>query len=161
MGNNGLIDPKPGFSPACCFSGPVQCPATAPVAYKITVATVYTKVCQDSLTAELSWQGGCGPPAAIAGFCPRCRRRPANAVGTCRSAQGSPKHASEPKLEGEDRSSRRLWSLKSEIQSKPEVLVEDQSKCGSPKRESKPEVRVEAGSARRSRNLGFRRYCPL
>ena len=43
MGNNGLIDPKPGFSPACCFSGPVQCPAGAPVAYKfsITAATVY------------------------------------------------------------------------------------------------------------------------
>ena len=35
MGNNGLIEPKPGFSPACCLSGPVQCPATALVAYKI------------------------------------------------------------------------------------------------------------------------------
>ena len=38
MGNSGLIDPNPGLrplSPACCFSGPVQCPATAPVAYKI------------------------------------------------------------------------------------------------------------------------------
>ena len=45
MGNNGLIDQKwqPCLSPACCFSGPVQCPAAAPVAYKfsITAATVY------------------------------------------------------------------------------------------------------------------------
>ena len=43
MGCNGLIDPKPCFSPACCYSGPVQCPAGAPVAYKfsITAATVY------------------------------------------------------------------------------------------------------------------------
>ena len=35
MGNNGLIDLKPGFSQACCSSGPVQCPTAAPVAYKI------------------------------------------------------------------------------------------------------------------------------
>ena len=43
MGYNGLIDPKSGFSPACCYSGPVQCPAGASVAYKfsITAATVY------------------------------------------------------------------------------------------------------------------------
>ena len=33
--------------------------------------------------------------------------------------------------------------------SKPRVLVEDQSKCGCPKRKSKPEVRVEAGSQSR------------
>ena len=46
MGYNGLIDPKSGFSPACCYSGPVQCPAGAPVAYKfsITAATVYTGI---------------------------------------------------------------------------------------------------------------------
>ena len=53
------------------------------------------------------------------------------------------------------RRSRRPWGLKSEIlhelDSRPEVLVEDQSKRGSPKRKSKPELegRVEAGSARR------------
>ena len=35
MSNNGLIDPKPGLSSACCFSGPVQFPAAAPFAYKI------------------------------------------------------------------------------------------------------------------------------
>ena len=35
MGNNGLIDPKLGFSPASYFRGPVQCPATAPIASKI------------------------------------------------------------------------------------------------------------------------------
>ena len=35
MGNNGLIDPKPGFSSASCFSGPVQGPATVSVDYKI------------------------------------------------------------------------------------------------------------------------------
>ena len=47
MGNNGLIDLKPGFSPACCFSRPVQYPATAPVAYKIKnycSHSIHTKV---------------------------------------------------------------------------------------------------------------------
>ena len=77
----------------------------------------------------------------------------ANADGTRRSAQASPKHASKP--EGEDRSSRRPWSSKSKIspdfESKPEEHVEDQSKRGSPKRKSKSEVRVEARRSRRSK----------
>ena len=47
------------------------------------------------------------------------------------------------------------------IESKPEAVVEDQSKRGSTTPESKPKVRVEAGSARRIRNLGFQRYCRL
>ena len=47
MGNNGLIDPEQGFSQECCLSGPVQCPATAPVAYKIKNYcgySIFTKV---------------------------------------------------------------------------------------------------------------------
>ena len=103
----------------------------------------------------------------------RCHSRPppavqappqsANADGTSRSAQGIPKHMSNP--EREDPSSQRPRSLKAEIlpefELKPKLLVKDQSKCGSPKLESKPKVRVEAGSARQSRNLGFQRFCQL
>ena len=140
------------------------------------------------MTAELPGQGGSGRLpvcarfgrllAASAGARSRCRRRQANADGTCRrlpkstgkpeadgtcrSVQVSPKYGSKP--EGENGSSRRLWSFKSEtppeIELKPEVLVKDQSKRGSRKRES-TEVCVEAGSAHRSRNLGFRCYCRL
>ena len=47
MGNNGLIDPKSGFSSACCLSRLVRCPATAHVAYKIKnycSYSIYTKV---------------------------------------------------------------------------------------------------------------------
>ena len=47
MGYNGLIDPEPGFSPACCFSGPVQCPDAVPAAYKLQhycSHSIYTKV---------------------------------------------------------------------------------------------------------------------
>ena len=71
MGNNGLIDPKPAFSPAgpgpaCCFSWPVQCPAAAPVAYKlsITAATVY--ILRNN---RIHWQQSCLSKAA-AGGCP-------------------------------------------------------------------------------------------
>ena len=42
MGNIGPIDPITCFSPACCFSGPVQCPAAAPVAYKIQHCRSYS-----------------------------------------------------------------------------------------------------------------------
>ena len=38
MGKNGLFDPKPGFSPACCYSGPVQCPGPGSPAI-ITIIT--------------------------------------------------------------------------------------------------------------------------
>ena len=64
MSNNGLIDPKPGFSLACCFSGPVQCPAKAPVAYKFKnycSYSIHTKVKQYSLESRaLAEQCGCG-----------------------------------------------------------------------------------------------------
>ena len=118
------------------------------------------------MTAELPSQDGWGrlpvharfrrPPAASAGPRQLCRHRPANADGTSRSSHESPKQAS--KSNGEDlQSSRRLGSLKSQIppklESKPKLLVEDESKRGSLKRESKPEVRVEARSTRRSRKL--------
>ena len=99
------------------------------------------------------------PCPAQAPACRNCRHpptvpappQPANADGTRRSAQGSPKHASKP--EGEHRSDAST-TLKlelasksenpSELDSKPDVLVEDQSKRGSLKRKSKPEVRFEA-----------------
>ena len=114
--------------------------------------------------------GGC-PSAPASGARPRPVTAPARCAGAaptsrCWSAQGSPKHASMP--DGDDQSSRRPWRSKSEIppefESKPEVLVGelvDQSKRGSPKREWMPKVRVKAWSARRSRNLGCRRYCRL
>ena len=122
---------------------------------------------------QQSWQGkeaaGDCQSAACSGARPRrppavqAPPKPAEAHGTRRSAQGSPKHASTP--EGAHRSSQRPWSLKSrirpELKSKPVVRVEDQSKRRSLKRKSRPEVRFETGSSRLSRNLGFRRYCRL
>ena len=120
MGNNGLIDPKPGFSPACCFSGPVQCPAAAPVAYEfsITAATVYKGITgfSDCRAARARWQREVACPLPVQTLARgQCRRppavpasaaspQPANADGTRRSAQGSPKHASMP--DGDDQSSR-------------------------------------------------------
>ena len=179
MGNNGLIDPKPCLSSACCFSRPVQCPAAAPFAYKIQ--QYYKNCCSiprnnrvlfdngffwAMLVREIARQRPVQTPTS--GHCRRppalpAPLQPADADGTCRSAQRSPTNAS--KREGEDRSSRRPWSSKLEIspylESKPEVLVKDQSKRGIPKCKSKPEMRVEAGSARQSRNLGFPRFCRL
>ena len=116
-------------------------------------------------TAELPWQGCWGrlpvsalfrrQPAACLRQPAACLRQPAlpapsrpgDADGIHPSAQGSPMHSS--KLEGQNRSSRRPWSSKSEIphelESKPpEVLNRDQSKRGNLKHESKPELRVEA-----------------
>ena len=65
MGNNGLVDPKPGVSPACCFSGPVQCPAVAPVAYKIQHYFSYSIPRYNRIHIKQS-----GPGKAAAGDCP-------------------------------------------------------------------------------------------
>ena len=93
------------------------------------------------------------PPAASAGARQRCRRHSADADGTRRSLKGSPKHASEP--DGGDRSSRRLWILKSKIPPKPnrspklssrtKASVEARSPNRSPKCASKLEALVEVG----------------
>ena len=126
-----------------------------PTKLRITVATVYIQSYN-----RMHWHQSC-PGKAAAGGCPSAPdsgarpqlvpapARCANADGTRRRVQGSPKHASKP--EGENRSSRRLGNFKSEIppeiESKPEVLVEDHGKRGSTKRES-TEVPVEAWSSR-------------
>ena len=165
MGNKGLIDPRSGFSLACCFSGPVQCPATAPVAYKIKnycSYSIYTMVQQDSLTARMPKQGGRlpvrarfrSPPAASAGACSRCRRRPANADGSCRSVQPEARVKARRRRPKQSKTLKLKSEILPEIESKPKVLDEDQIKRGSTKRES-TEARVEAGSSHRSRNLGF------
>ena len=128
-----------------------------PTKFSISVATVYIP--------RIHWQQSCPGKAATGGYPSasssgaRCwcqpavqaPPQPAIADGIHRNAQGSSKYATKPK--GEDRSSRRPWSLKTEISLKLELKpkVQDQSKRGSPKRESKPEVIIEAGSARRSR----------
>ena len=101
MRNNGLIDQKPSFSLACCFSRPVRCHAAAPVAYKlsITAATVYKGItgyidCRAALARLLQEVAAWLPVHAL--FRVPAPPQPANADGTCQSAQGSPKHASMP-----------------------------------------------------------------
>ena len=76
MRNNGLIDQKPSFSLACCFSRPVRCHAAAPVAYKlsITAATVYKGItgyidCRAAL-ARLLQEVACPRPVQGAGAAP-------------------------------------------------------------------------------------------
>ena len=104
-----------GFSLACCYSGPAQCNAAASVAYKIniTVATV-CKGITGFIDCRAAWarrlQEVARPRPVQAPARDQCRRppavpappKPADADGTLRSAQGSPKHASKP--ECEDRS---------------------------------------------------------
>ena len=181
MGNNGLIDPKPDQSNALLqhplpteFSSTVKTTAVYQgkwgfIDSRAALARRLRKVARPRQVArprpiQAPARGHRRPPPALP-----APPQPADADGTHRIAQGSPKHASEPK--DEDRSSlRRLWSSKSEIppelESKPEVLVENRSKRGlrgNRKRKSKPEVRFEAGSARQRRDLRlrFRPYCRL
>ena len=87
MGNNGLFDQKPCFSPACCFSWPVQCPkaAAAPVAYTIQHHCSY----RIQRYNRINWLQNCLGKAA-AGGCPPApssgaRQRPmqAPARGAC------------------------------------------------------------------------------
>ena len=132
MGNNGLIDPRSCFSSACCFSGPVQCPATAPVAYKIKnycSYSIYTKVQQDSLTAELPGQGGCRRLPVRARF----RSPPAASAGASFEVS-SPKFSQKS-----NRSPKCSLKTKSSLEARS---------ANRPKRTSK-------GSSHRSRNLGF------
>ena len=82
MGTNGLIDPKSCFSLACCFSGPVQCPAGAPVAYKFSIAasTVYKGItgfidCRAAQARLLLEDAGPRPLQALARG--QCLRPPA------------------------------------------------------------------------------------
>ena len=150
----------------------LQCPLTTKL--RITVATAWVNIQRYN---RIHWHQSC-PGKVAAGGCPsapcsgarpqpvpapaRCAgaaqpmlMAPAEAYREARSTRQSPKA---------NRSSRRLWSFKSEIppeiESKTEMLVKDQSERWSTKRES-TEVRIEAGSSLRSRNLGFRSYCRL
>ena len=115
MGDDGLIDQKPGFNLECCFRGPVKCPAAAPVAYKIQHCCSYSIGFIDS-RAALAWQllevasllsvqtptsSQClalPAPSAV-----HAQPQPTNAHGTSCSSQGSPKHKSKPA--GKDQSS--------------------------------------------------------
>ena len=121
MGNNGLIDPTPCFSLACCFCRP----AAAPVAYKIQYNCSYSV--QDSLTAERHWQGDC---AAAEGCPSTATPRPIQALtrGQWPSAGTRPAEAAQARMEArstharrrvEDRSSRgfRRGDLKRDAQS--------------------------------------------
>ena len=136
----------------------IQCPAAAAAAYKFSSTIKSTTVYQgitgfiDSraalarLLGEVASQLPVQAPASS-----HCLHQPAlpaqsqpgDADGIHPGAQGS------PALKGQDRSSRRPWSSKSEIpheleSKQPEVLNMDQSKRGNLKRESKPELCVEA-----------------
>ena len=140
-----------------------------PTKYNITVATVTLQSCPGKAVA-----GGC-PSATGSGTSPEAvpapaavpaPPQPASADGARRSAQRSPKHASKPELGGEDRSSRRPWSSKSEIH--PRTWIEARTARQGPKQAWKPEASIEARSTRRSRknsprsrNLRFRRYSRL
>ena len=171
MGNNGLIDQTRCFSPAYCLSGPVQCPAEAPVAYKIqhycsySVYTRYNRIHWQHSGPSKAAEGGC-PSAPCSGASQLYLRRPnqpmlmapAEAPREAQSTRQSPKVKTEDVEDLEARAS------KSEIPSNLNWSPQCSSRTKalrSPKRESKHDVRVEARSACRSRNLGFRRYCPL
>ena len=166
LANSGLIDRKPSFSLAYYFSGRVQCPAAAPVAYRVQHYCSYRLpgfIDSRAARARRLWEIKSPLPvqAPASGQCRRlptvsAQPQPADADGTSRSAHEIPRQS--PKAR---RRPKQAWKLKARVEPQgpkflpnwPEKLVEDQSKRGRPKRESKPKVRVEARSACRNRIL--------
>ena len=175
MGNNGLIDKKPGFSLACCFSWPVQCPAAAPVVYKfsITAATVYK-----GITGFIDCRA-----ARARRLLEVARQRPVQALALCQClrpptvpAQPQPANAAMLMVPAEARREARSTRQCLKATTKAVIDLEARSqkfplnwnqgpKCSSGTRGSKhawkPKAQIEAQSARRSRNLGCWRYCWL
>ena len=159
----------------CCSSRCLQNSALLQLQY---IPTVYT-----ARYNRIHWQQSC-PGKAAAGGCPSTpcsgararplpapasgacaaptRLEPANADGTRRSAQGSPKHASKPG--GEDRSSQRPearnlspkfapnLNRRPKYSSRTKASVEARSFNRSPKCVSRLEALVKVGS---------QRYCRL
>ena len=93
MGNNGLIDPKHSFSPAYCFSWPIQCPAAVPAAFRFSSTIKTTTVYQQQSCPGKAAGGGCqSAPCSgaslllacasllLACASQRCQRRPDQAM---------------------------------------------------------------------------------
>ena len=165
MGYNGLIDPKSGFSPACCYSGPVQCPAGASVAYKfsITAATVYKGItgfidCRAARARRLREDARPRPLQALARG--QWRRPPAvpappqpadaEARREARSTRQCPTVTTKAVEDLEDRSPKFPPNLNrspkcSSGNSWTKASEEARSANGCPKCASKPEALVEVG----------------
>ena len=142
MGNNGLVDPKPGFSQASCFSRPAQCPASAPIEFNITVR--YNRI---------QWQRAAWSRRLREVGCPRPVQAPASSVGAapisvCWCHQR--KCAVPEKARVKARRQKQSKTLKLEVRNSPRTWIKARSACQGPKlkpqRESKPKVLVLAGS---------------
>ena len=142
MRNNGLIDPKPCFSPACCFSRPVY-------KFSIIVAQVVVNIPR---YFRIHWkQSGQGKEAA--GGClstPCSLPAPARCACTAPTSQCwwyLPQRAGKPKALIKAR--RQSKTLKLQVWNSHRTWIEAQSACGGPKQVWKPEARrrIEAQGA--------------
>ena len=139
MGNNGLIDPIPCFSLACCFSRPAKGPAAAPVAYKIQHYCNYSV--QKGITGFIDSRAGyCGrlpvsalfrcSPAANAGARQLYWRRPNQPMLT---APAKARREARSMRQARLLRPKQLKTLKLEVLNFPLTWIEAQSARQGPK----------------------------